>query len=320
MGPITKKYLFSQEVLLVYKNSRLHFAKESNTKEYWQKLYDNDDNFIKKMRKSHDANIKSIDIATKLLDYNNIKYNSILRSDLYKHDLDKKLIITLGGDGTFLDVAHRCHTSVILGVNSDPEESVGALCSVDINNFEQALKDTIHDKSYYIEIYPIEIYINNIKKDIIAINDILFCHENPGAISRYEILANNHQSEQKSSGLWISTALGSSGAIFSAGGIMQVLDDRRLQFIVREPYMVNNFCPEILHGFSLPGDSLSIKPTMNNSAIYIDGSHHKEHLPMGAILDIRLSANPLRILFGKNLDEKREKIINNRKKYRSSKI
>ncbi len=46
------------------------------------------------------------------------------------------LIITIGGDGTFLRTAsHIYNTNTpILGITSDPTRSVGALCSYEVNN------------------------------------------------------------------------------------------------------------------------------------------------------------------------------------------
>lgn len=47
---------------------------------------------------------------------------------------DDTLVITIGGDGTFLHSAHKIKNdkSFILGVNSKPNESIGKLCSFDL--------------------------------------------------------------------------------------------------------------------------------------------------------------------------------------------
>ena len=50
------------------------------------------------------------------------------------------------------------------------------------------------------------------------LNDILFANLYPAAVTRYKIKYNGRQEVHKSSGVWISTATGSTAAISAAGG------------------------------------------------------------------------------------------------------
>src|SRR5262245_23118332 len=48
------------------------------------------------------------------------------------------LLITVGGDGTFLDTSHYASPEqVLLGVNSHPQQSHGALCHAHRKNFKK---------------------------------------------------------------------------------------------------------------------------------------------------------------------------------------
>lgn len=69
--------------------------------------------------------------------------------DLADPEID--LILSLGGDGTFLKTAsmiNNRHTP-ILGVNTDPQRSVGCLCNRKV--FHATCDDDIHKMMRYIE-------------------------------------------------------------------------------------------------------------------------------------------------------------------------
>ena len=47
------------------------------------------------------------------------------------------LVLTVGGDGTFLEAARNVQQQLILGVNSSPDSSVGRFCAANIKIFPQ---------------------------------------------------------------------------------------------------------------------------------------------------------------------------------------
>mmetsp|Transcript_41100 Transcript_41100/g.39620 ORF Transcript_41100/g.39620 Transcript_41100/m.39620 type:complete len:87 (+) Transcript_41100:118-378(+) len=60
--------------------------------------------------------------------------------ELQQEDInDKDLLITLGGDGTYLRCASVIQTREIpiLGINTDPGRSIGHLCNASIHNEEK---------------------------------------------------------------------------------------------------------------------------------------------------------------------------------------
>ncbi len=58
-----------------------------------------------------------------------ISYGALKKKDL----LDKDLVITLGGDGTFVKAGNLIEHAKILGINIEPHKSEGALTSIDIH-------------------------------------------------------------------------------------------------------------------------------------------------------------------------------------------
>ena len=82
-----------------------------------------------------------------------------------------------------------------------------------------------------------------------VLNDILICHHNPGAMSRYYLTVGRVREEQRSSGVWIATAAGSSGGLHSAGG--KVLPRKIKNFnISRGSFIVGKIRIIILKGVS----------------------------------------------------------------------
>lgn len=66
-------------------------------------------------------------------DFLSVDYSSIKKELLKETDL----VLTLGGDGTFVKAAHLVEDALILGINANPETSEGVLTSITINNIEK---------------------------------------------------------------------------------------------------------------------------------------------------------------------------------------
>src|SRR5690606_17483311 len=61
-------------------------------------------------------------------------------------------------------------------------------------------------------------------------------HAHPAGMSRYRLSIGKKSEEQKSSGIWMSTAMGSTAAIKAAGGKVLEFTGREFQYLVRERY------------------------------------------------------------------------------------
>jgi NAD+ kinase len=134
-----------------------------------------------------------------------------------------------------------------------------------------------------------------------VLNEALFCHECPAATSRYflRVLGDRDRTlageEQKSSGVWVGPAAGSTAAQKSAGGRVLGLGARKLQFVVREPYQGGGALSMTL-GFVEEGQALSIKSKMRHARIFLDGDHIMHEVTIGDVVAMRRSAEPLLVL------------------------
>ncbi len=249
-----------------------------------------------KLLSTHKQHVRSLDLIRKTLKAHNIKYRFSSRSHS-KNFKGYDLVITIGGDGTFLRASHYIKNQLMLGVNSVPTNSVGALCSITYNQFPKKLAEILDNKYKVKDLLRMKIQINGQPLPIEPINDILFTNYSPAATSRYIAKYNGRREDQKSSGIWVSTPLGSTAAMHAAGGNKQRPNDNRLQFFVREPFFPGKTNPyKIIHEFLAKKQKLKIMTKMLKSRIYLDGPTVYYSMEYGDELSVSLSKNTLRVI------------------------
>ena len=226
---------------------------------------------LDKIKQAHDDHQKTLDEVLAWLQKNEISFERF--SLRLKLDLDAfECVITVGGDGTLLAVSHQIkNPTILLGVRSSGT-SVGFLCCCDQSSFatvmERLLKNTLKiatvDRvSARITHAGDQLHIRSCP----ALNDILYTNENPAATTRYIINLNGKSEAHHSSGIWLSTAAGSTAGIFSAGGQQMDLEDPRIQYCVRELYTFQNRNFELSRGFI---DLPAVKSPAHEPAFFIE--------------------------------------------------
>ncbi len=208
------------------------------------------------------------------------------------------LIITVGGDGTFMHAArHARKDQLILGVNSDPSWSVGKFCSANAVSFEAILRQTLL-KPKFKKVYKLTAcFLNeNPMLKVESLNDILFCHANPAAMSRYTLAIGRMSEEQRSSGIWLSSAAGSTGAIFSAGGIRLPIESRAIQYMPRELYSGKEIHYDLKGGIIQHNKFIDITSKIPHGRVFFDGAHIKYPLTFGKTIRIQSSIDYIRMI------------------------
>lgn len=287
--------LIIKRILLVYKRSiykqQVLDGKNDHLKKLLQKKHFTTKNLIDAYKK----NQKAIQMVKHIVTRHKIKCQLSARGHLQninKYDL----ILALGGDGTFLRTAQHVRQALIMGINSQPGVSVGALCSVTIDDLNQKLDEILSGHYKIKELSRIQIKLNGKVMARESVNDVLFSNNSPAATSRY-IIAHDHKSEEhKSSGVWISTAKGSTAAIHAAGGEIMSDDDERLQFHTRELYQGKLAPYKITKGYIESRTPLKIISKMIKSQIFLDGPTTHYPVKFGDELIFSLSKNKLRVV------------------------
>jgi len=247
-----------------------------------------------RFKKAHDAHYETLAIISKYFKENGINYviaNRGSHYDLKPYDL----IISVGGDGTFLEAARRIKKQLLIGINSAPGISVGRFCLPTTASIVYSLKKIIFGKFSIGKLHRLDYRINNQPK-VEVLNEILVAHHNPAYLCRYDIKIGNHQEEQRSSGLWIATAAGSSGAIRSAGGKLQNLYSKGIQYKVREIYKGLKIKHKLTGGIVTSRSKIVITSLMRKGMIYTDGPHHRLPFDYGAQLTVSISKRPLKVI------------------------
>lgn len=205
------------------------------------------------------------------------------------------LVVSVGGDGTFLEAA-RCVTGEgqrILGVNSDPERSAGSFCSADGRTFARKLREVLSGRAKAARLQRMELRLNGRRLGRPVLNDVLVTHRRPAAMSRYWLKVGARREEQRSSGLWIATAAGSTGAIRSAGGKPLLRSSRALLYRPRELYAAVGLRYRFKGGRVPAGRRLAVGSLMPDGMICADGEHMTFPFLYGDVLEVRPSPSPL---------------------------
>lgn len=201
------------------------------------------------------------------------------------------LVVTVGGDGTFLAASHRVGATPMLGVNSSTSFSVGFYCAADGDSFASALDQALSGATRPVPLTRLRVRIDDDEVSPSALNEVLFAHAVPAGTSRYQLEIGGRVEAQKSSGVWVATPTGSTGAIHSAGGEAAGADTAPMQFLVREPYPHPAAPPAMVHGFE--AREVAIVNLTRDAAVFLDGPADRHPVPLGARVSVRPSDQPL---------------------------
>jgi len=147
------------------------------------------------------------------------------------------LIISVGGDGTFLRTCQHITNDIpIIGINPDPTKKEGFFTSANLNNFQSKLSDILMRNYKTQKLLRLYAKINGKVIEPLCLNEFFIGNIKPQHMSYYELTYNKQVELQKSSGIIIGTPQGSYSWINSAGGSRMDLKKSMYQFIVREPY------------------------------------------------------------------------------------
>lgn len=207
------------------------------------------------------------------------------------------LIVTVGGDGTLLWASHRVPPGIpILAINSAPDHSVGHFCGGRKGEVRPILEAALSGRLRATTLTRMRVERDGEVLHRRVLNDALFCHRSPAATTRYIISHEGREEHHKSSGVWVGPAAGSTAAQRSAGGRVLPPSSRRLQFVVREPYVPPEGRYALTRGLVGPNDRLVITSQIREGMVFLDGPHVCHEVPIGSELVFSRSDEPLTLL------------------------
>lgn len=289
-------------------------TKRSNYKRYVEDEHDpravqllaRKDPSVNRWRAAHEDHQRTLDEVGRILEELGVHYVVIGDPAAVFDAGDARLVITVGGDGTLLAASHNVSKIPVIGVNSSPRSSVGFFCAGRADNASGLIRRALAGELASIELSRMEVAVNGRTWSSRVLNEALYCHASPAATSRYILRRGKVHEEQRSSGFWIGPAAGSTAAQRSARGRVLPLTSKRIQLVVREPYVAFQERYQLLRVVIEAGESLHVKSKMQDGCMFLDGPYKSVSVQLGDVATFRVSAEPLTLL---GLTARRTKVV-----------
>jgi NAD kinase len=195
-------------------------------------------------------------------------------------------VVTLGQDGLVANTAKYAAGQPIIGVNPDPERFDGVLLPFLPEEVDAALARVLHGRHRVRAVTLAEARLGDGQR-LLAFNE-LFVGARTHVSARYHLRWKSRNEPQSSSGVLVATGAGSTGWLSSVYQMVSAVatftggtpgpplrlewEDRRLVFVVREPFVSRHSQASIVTDVIAPGERLVLESTMPaGGAIFSDG-------------------------------------------------
>jgi len=196
------------------------------------------------------------------------------------------LVVTLGQDGLVANTAKYVGAQPIVAVNPEPGRFDGILLPFLPDQARSAVGKVLEAKARIHEVTLAEIKLQDGQR-LLAFND-LFIGARSHVSALYRISYGKRSEIQSSSGVLVSTGAGSTGWLSSvfnmASGVTRFCggtpvkpfrmpwEDRRLIYVVREPFVSRHSQANIVAGMLASGQELVLESLMpSGGAVFSDG-------------------------------------------------
>jgi len=288
-------------VLVLLKRTSYRTLIEEQKDVHVTKLLEKGDPTVRTMRHTHDDHLETAREVEAALDELGVSWNKQLGART-KIEGRYDLVITVGGDGTLLAASHQLDgRAALLGVNSAPESSVGFFCAAKKGGVLKAVRAALDGTMKRVVLSRMKVEINGEVVHARVLNEALYCHASPAATSRYILRAiapdgSTAEEEQRSSGLWIGPAAGSTAAQRSAGGRVLPLTSTKIQWVVREPYIRFGVAQKMPQGLIEDGGKIVLLSKMREAKMFLDGTQVVHDITLGDRVTMQRSEEGLTVL------------------------
>ncbi len=199
------------------------------------------------------------------------------------------IVLVLGQDGLVANTLKYLQGQSVLGVNPDPARWEGVLLPFQVGDLAKVLPEILFNHRPTRTVTMAQASLNN-GQTLLGVNDLFIGPKSHGS-ARYSIELGDRQEHQSSSGVIVSTGLGSTGwfksLITGAVGVAASFqsgapaappvtsfpwDSAYLRFTVREPFPSKTTAATLLYGQISAGCPLVLTSQMaENGVIFSDG-------------------------------------------------
>lgn len=283
-----------ESVLVVYKRSAYEVHCEEERDPRILQLVAEDHFTVQDMFKAHVEHRETVERVGTALEELKLAHRFVRRTDL-RDTLQHDLVVTVGGDGTFLDASHHVRDKPMLGVNSAPSQSVGVFCGAHARNVKAVLAQVVSGKLQPVALNRCALLLNGNAIVEPVLNEVLVCAQNPAMTARYVIESGKRREHHKSSGVYIGPAAGSSASMRAAGAELLPLTSKKVQWVVREPYRDGGPRLGLVRGV-VPKTGFAVWSKMRTGMIYVDGAHVRYRFDFGDRIELLTEFLPLPVL------------------------
>lgn len=222
------------------------------------------------------------------------------------------LIVTLGQDGLVANTAKYVGTQPIVAVNPEPKRFDGVLLPFLPAQARSAVVKVIEENAKIREVTLAEIKLHD-RQRLLAFND-LFIGARSHVSAQYRINYGQVSEVQSSSGVLVSTGAGSTGwlssvfnmasgvASFCGGAAVKPYkmpwEDRRLVYVVREPFISRHSQANLVAGMIDSGQELMVESLMPSGGVVFSDGMEADFLQFnsGAIATVRTAEKRARLV------------------------
>lgn len=200
------------------------------------------------------------------------------------------IVVTIGIDGLVANTAKYLDGQPLVAVNPDPAHIDGVLLPFNVTSAVAAIRNVLKGAFRSRRISMAETNLND-GQSLLAFNDF-FVGVKSHVSARYLIEIHGNKERHSSSGLIVSTGVGSTGWLSSAfnmaGGILSGTlparhegplpsskfdwEEEKLAYVVREPFVSKTSSASIVFGYVTPNTPLVIRSEMpEGGVIFSDG-------------------------------------------------
>ena len=244
-----------------------------------------------------------LEVPQQLLD------RTLLPTFKFQHE---DLVVTLGQDGLVANTAKYVMAQPIVAVNPEPERFDGILLPFLPDQARRAVEKVIEARAKIREVTLAEITLQDGQR-LVAFNDF-FIGARSHVSALYKIRCGEKAEVQSSSGVLVSTGAGSTGwlssvfnmvsgiSLLRGGSEVQPVrlpwEDRRLVYVVREPFVSRHSQANIVTGMLESGQELVLESLMPSAGVIFSDGVEADFLQFnsGATATVRAAEQRARLV------------------------
>jgi len=294
-----------KKLIIVTRKTRLQeLVERFNTKSQARFYIEHAGGDFADYEREDDAYCRSLDVLRRTLEFEipqQMVDRSLVPTFQFRSD---DLVFTLGQDGLVANTAKYIGNQPIIAINPEPTRFDGILLPFAPEEARQAASRVMEAKASIRQVTLAEVTLND-SQHLLAFND-LFIGARSHVSALYRIGCGGKSEVQSSSGVLVSTGAGSTGWVSSvfnmAAGVSQFCggksgppvrlpwEDRRLLYVVREPFLSRHSQASIVAGLLTEGNDLCLESRMPSGGIIFSDGMETDFLNFNSGASARIRA------------------------------